>query len=99
MLLSLTVPANLFYFDGHFPGAPILAGVVQVDWAINEGRRHFALGPTFRGINALKFQQVILADVPVFLELVHDASKHALQFRYFSDAGPHAGGRILFAPV
>ncbi len=48
------------------------------------------------GINALKFQQVILPDSPLFLELLHDSAKGSLQFRYFSDTGPHAGGRILF---
>ena len=32
---------------------------------------------------------------PVQLELVHDAAKAQLHFRYFSDAGAHASGRIL----
>ncbi|SHG68242.1 AMP-binding protein [Massilia sp. CF038] len=96
VLLSLTVPANLYYLEGHFPDAPILPGVVQVDWAIGQARQYFTLAPVFRGINALKFQQVILPEVPVFLELTHDPAKDTLQFRYFSDAGPHAGGRILF---
>ncbi|HEY0062568.1 MAG TPA: AMP-binding protein [Telluria sp.] len=97
VLLSLTVPASLYYLEGHFPEAPILPGVVQVDWAIAQGRAYFALPPAFRGINALKFQQVILPEAPVFLELAHDPAKDTLQFRYFSDAGPHAGGRILFS--
>ncbi|MES2320109.1 MAG: AMP-binding protein [Pseudomonadota bacterium] len=96
VLLGLTAPASLLYFDGHFPQAPILPGVVQVDWAIHFGRQHFTLAPLFRGINALKFQQVILPDSPLFLELVLDSAKGSLQFRYFSDTGPHAGGRILF---
>lgn len=96
VLLGLTVPATLFYLEGHFPQAPVLPGVVQVDWAIHYGRAHFALGPQFMGINALKFQQVILPDSPLFLELLFDSAKGSLQFRYFSDTGPHAGGRILF---
>ena len=96
VLLGLRVPANLFYLEGHFPQAPVLPGVVQVDWAIHFGRAHFALGPMFMGINALKFQQVILPESPLFLELALDSAKGSLQFRYFSDTGPHAGGRILF---
>jgi len=96
VLLDLVVPASLFYFDGHFTQAPVLPGVVQVDWAILFGRRHFDLAPSFRGVNALKFQQVIAPEVPVRLELTRDSAQGSLGFRYFSDAGQHAGGRILF---
>lgn len=95
MLLELTVPANLLYFDGHFSVAPVLPGVVQVDWAIHYGRRYFGFKSGFGGINALKFQQMIRPDQPVRLELVHDLAKGQLHFRYFSDAGAHASGRIL----
>lgn len=95
VLLELSVPANLLYFDGHFSVAPVLPGVVQVEWAIHYGRRYFGLGPSFGGINALKFQQMIRPDCPVQLELVHEVEKGQLNFRYFSDAGAHASGRIL----
>jgi len=98
VLLELTVPDDLLYFDGHFTVAPVLPGVVQVDWAIRYGRRHFALGPVFRAMHALKFQQMIRPGTPVQLELVHDAVKDTLQFRYFSGAGPHGSGRVSFAP-
>jgi acyl-CoA synthetase (AMP-forming)/AMP-acid ligase II/3-hydroxymyristoyl/3-hydroxydecanoyl-(acyl carrier protein) dehydratase len=95
--LEVTVPADLFYFDGHFTEAPILPGVVQVDWAINYGRQYFSLPPQFQGINALKFQRVIQPEMPVTLELLHDTQKNSLNFRYFSPNGQHASGRILFA--
>jgi acyl-CoA synthetase (AMP-forming)/AMP-acid ligase II/3-hydroxymyristoyl/3-hydroxydecanoyl-(acyl carrier protein) dehydratase len=98
VLFELTVAPELLYFDGHFTVAPVLPGVVQVDWAILFGRRHFVLAPAFRGMHALKFQQMIRPGVPVQLELVHDAARHTLHFRYFSDAGAHASGRILFSP-
>ncbi|WP_295996422.1 AMP-binding protein [Rugamonas sp.] len=95
VLLELTAPANLFYFDGHFGAAPILPGVVQVEWAIHYGRHYFDLPARFRAIHALKFQQVILPDSPVRLELLHDADKGSLQFRYLSAGGQHASGRIM----
>ena len=94
-LLELTVPADLLYFDGHFSVAPVLPGVVQVDWAIHYGREYLGLAPGFGGINALKFQQMIRPGHPVQLELAHDAAKAQLHFRYFSAAGAHASGRIL----
>ncbi|MES2260691.1 MAG: AMP-binding protein [Pseudomonadota bacterium] len=96
VLLEISAPANLLYFDGHFTQAPILPGVVQVEWAIAYGRQYFNLPPVFRAIHALKFQNVIQPDLVVQLELLHDANKGSLNFRYLSDAGQHACGRILF---
>jgi len=94
--LSLTVPADLLYFDGHFDGNPILPGVVQLDWAIARGRLYFSVPPVFRGVSMLKFQQVIQPGATVQLELVWDSAKSNLQFRYLSEAGQHASGRIAF---
>ncbi|MTV37923.1 AMP-binding protein [Duganella radicis] len=96
VVLELTAPANLLYFDGHFDVAPILPGVVQLDWAIHFGRRYFKLPPIFKGMQQLKFQQVVAPETPVRLELTHDPVKDYLQFRYVSGAGQHASGRILF---
>src|SRR5471030_775675 len=96
VLLELTAPAKLLYFDGHFTDAPILPGVVQLEWAIHYGRQYFNLPPKFRAVHALKFQQVILPDSPVQLELLHDAQKGNLQFRYVSESGQHASGRVIF---
>jgi len=95
VLLELVVPSDLLYFDGHFRVAPVLPGVVQVDWAIHYGRQYLGLAGVFKGINALKFQQMIRPGHPVQLELVHDQVKNSLNFRYLSDAGAHASGRIL----
>ncbi|MGV8894121.1 MAG: AMP-binding protein [Burkholderiaceae bacterium] len=95
--LEVIVPSNLFYFDGHFPEAPILPGVVQIDWVIRYGRQYFDLLPQFSAIHALKFHHVICADNHVALELVYDDQKGRLNFRYFSAAGQHASGCILFA--
>ncbi|NVM77850.1 acyl-CoA synthetase (AMP-forming)/AMP-acid ligase II [Duganella sp. SG902] len=96
VVLELTAPANLLYFDGHFDVAPILPGVVQIDWAIHYGRQYFELPPVFKGMQQLKFQQVVVPDAAVRLELTRDAAKGSLQFRYVSEAGQHASGRILF---
>ncbi|HEY1042994.1 MAG TPA: AMP-binding protein [Telluria sp.] len=95
--LELQVPAGLLYFDGHFPQAPILPGVVQLDWAIAHGRRLFALPPVFREVSALKFQNVIAPGATLQLQLDHDAARGQLTFRYSSPAGQHSSGRVLFS--
>ncbi len=95
-VLELTAPANLFYFDGHFSGVPILAGVVQIQWAITYGRQYFDLPPVFRGIHALKFQRIIAPDKPFMLELVHDPVKAWLSFKITSPVGTHTSGKLIF---
>jgi acyl-coenzyme A synthetase/AMP-(fatty) acid ligase len=95
-VFELTAPRELLYFDGHFPGVPILAGVVQVDWVISYARQCFDLPPLFRGIHQLKFQRVITPEMPVTLELVHDPAKSSLSFKITSSHGAHASGRVLF---
>ncbi|MFJ2986690.1 AMP-binding protein [Collimonas sp. NPDC087041] len=96
ILLELTVPKDLLYFNGHFDGAPILPGVAQLDWAIHYGRAYFTLAPQFLGVLALKFQRVITPGMVVHLELNNDTQKSCLGFRITSAAGQHASGRITF---
>ena len=94
--LELRIAPDLLYFDGHFDNAPILPGVVQLDWAIAFGRRYFDLPPVFSAVHTLKFQQVIQPDTSIMLDLQHDPSKGSLSFRLHSATGQHASGRIVF---
>jgi 3-hydroxymyristoyl/3-hydroxydecanoyl-(acyl carrier protein) dehydratase len=94
--VQLTAPRDLLYFDGHFSGMPILAGVVQVDWVISYGRQYFSLPPVFRGIHGLKFQRVIPPGLPFTLELTYEPVNSSLSFKITSNAGRHASGRIIF---
>ncbi|PUA19796.1 AMP-binding protein [Glaciimonas sp. PCH181] len=96
VVLELTVPRELLYFKGHFDGAPILPGVVQVDWAIAYGREYFKLAPHFLSMHALKFQRVVMPEAVLQLALQHDTQKSSLTFRLTSSAGQHASGRIVF---
>jgi acyl-CoA synthetase (AMP-forming)/AMP-acid ligase II/3-hydroxymyristoyl/3-hydroxydecanoyl-(acyl carrier protein) dehydratase len=96
VLLELRIDADLIYFDGHFDDAPVLPGVAQLNWAMILGRRYFTLPPLFSAVHTLKFQQIIVPDSTVMLELQHEPSKAALHFRLYSDAGQHSSGRISF---
>ena len=95
-IFELVAARNLLYFDGHFPGRPILPGVVQIDWVIACGRQCFDLPPLFRAVHALKFQRVIPPEIPIRLALVHDPANSTLSFQITSALGRHAAGRILF---
>jgi acyl-coenzyme A synthetase/AMP-(fatty) acid ligase len=93
--LDLHISTDLLYFQGHFPGTPILPGVVQLDWALTLGRQYFNLPPVFLGMRALKFQNVIRPGSDIVLELKYEAASSALSFRLHSSIGQHASGRIL----
>jgi len=93
--LTLFIDPALPQFDGHFPAHPILAGVVQVEWAELFGRERFGVAGEFAGMEALKFQRVITPGGHVTLSLSWAPGK--LSFRYHSTQGQHASGRLLFA--
>ena len=59
--LQLHIPSDLDYFQGHFPNAPILAGVVQLHWAVEYCKQMFSLTELeVKNIEVLKFQVVII---------------------------------------
>ena len=94
--VRLFIPADLIYFDGHFPQAPILPGVVQVEWAVRFARRFFDLPRQFRRLEMLKFQKVVVPEMTVTLALECLAARQCVAFRYLSEAGRHSSGRIAF---
>ncbi|HET7912012.1 MAG TPA: AMP-binding protein [Pseudolabrys sp.] len=98
-VFQLTGPSNLLYFDGHFPGQPILPGVVQLDWVIRIGRECFELPAEFRAVRALKFRRVIPPNLPFTLELDYRPDTGMLDFKILSDFGNHASGRVVFGPA
>lgn len=100
LLLDLFVPANLYYFDGHFPGRPVLPGVVQTHWAVHYGREYFGELGEFAGLEVLKFQQIITANQQLSLRLEYQPDKGKLYFGFTSRRGEvevgHASGRVVF---
>lgn len=95
--LALDVDAGLAVFDGHFPEAPILPGVALLDWANRLGRDAFGLRGDFAGMDAVKFQHLVRPGMQLDVELTWRADKGQLGFRFSSDTGVHASGRLRFA--
>ncbi len=94
--LNLIVPPDLACFSGHFPKAPVLPGVVQVDWAMKLGQRLLNLPPRFAGMEVLKFQQLVRPGDRLRLTLRFDNQRSKLHFAFHnSDGAPCSSGRIL----
>lgn len=93
--LQLSVPPDLAYFSGHFPKAPVLPGVVQVEWALNLGRQLLNLPGAFAGMEVLKFQQLVRPGDEVQLHLRFDPERGKLYFAYRNETATCSSGRIL----
>ena len=92
-ILTLDLPADLLYFQGHFPDQPILAGVVQLNWAVEFARQYLKVEGDVISVEVLKFQQVILPSTTVQLSLELKTDGKFL-FAYSSSLGKHASGRV-----
>ena len=95
--LSIQAPAELLYFQGHFQQAPVLPGVVQINWAIHYAQQYFSMPPHFAGMEAIKFQQIARPEQPLTLELSYNPDKQKLSFSYRSATASHSSGRILWS--
>lgn len=93
--LQLVVPPDLAYFSGHFPTAPVLPGVVQVDWALSLGRQLLDLPPRFVGMEVLKFQQLVRPGDEIQLHLRFDRERGKLYFAYRNATAACSSGRIV----
>lgn len=99
VVLDFELPEDLFYFDGHFDDTPILAGVVQIDWAVELAREHLGVAGVFRRIEALKFFNVLMAGDAVSLTLDYDNEGQKLSFEYSRGDTRHSSGRIIFENI
>ncbi len=91
--LALHLPKDLLYFRGHFPGMPILPGVVQLHWAVDQAATLFDVPVTIGEVTQLKYRKPIAPGSKLMLELDCDRENRKIKFRYHSDAeGDHSSG-------
>jgi len=94
--LSLYIASSCPYFEGHFPGAPVLAGVVQLMWAEHFARELLGVDGAFLGMRAIKFKNLVHPGSELTLTLAYSAETGRLDFSYVSGAGQHSQGRMNF---
>ena len=90
----LDVRSDLYWFRGHFPGNPILPGVVQVDWAMHFGAELGYVPQEFAGLARVKFKSIVRPPARLHLELTSRSS--GLGFTFTSGETLHSAGTIRF---
>jgi 3-hydroxymyristoyl/3-hydroxydecanoyl-(acyl carrier protein) dehydratase len=94
--LSLRVPPALECFAGHFPGQPILPGVVQIHWAVRLARRHFDGLEDSYGVLRFKCRAPVLPGTELQLVLGCDAARSSVTFAFSDAQRTVSSGKILF---
>jgi 3-hydroxymyristoyl/3-hydroxydecanoyl-(acyl carrier protein) dehydratase len=93
--IQLLVEPTLPCFEGHFPGAPVLAGVVQLDWVMALAAREFAVPLIFRGMRSVKFLNLIHPPLPLTLQLTYLPERDLLSFRYQDPIRSYSSGNMF----
>ncbi|MFN2644739.1 MAG: hypothetical protein ABR570_07090 [Burkholderiales bacterium] len=92
--VQLFVPPTYEHFTGHFPGFPILPGVVQIDWAVRLARRHFGGLQASYGLDAFKCRSPVRPATHLTLTLACDPRR--LRFAYAEGERAISSGTVLF---
>jgi acyl-coenzyme A synthetase/AMP-(fatty) acid ligase len=88
----LRLPRDSPFLEGHFPGAPVVAGVVQLHFAMQALEELLGAPPRLAALEALKFREVLLPEQSVVLRL--DLDEDGERFA-FSLEDPDAPGRVF----
>lgn len=93
---ELRVPANLVHFAGHFPGLPILPGVVQIDWAVQLGAEQWPGVRAIASIDRLKFMAPVPPGAILHLTLAHDDARRRMRFAFRLGERDSASGIVVY---
>ncbi len=93
---ELDITNDLIWFKGHFPGQPVLPGVVQLDWAIKLAQQHFGHQDVPREVLRLKFKSVVVPPKLLVLSLSRTSASDAT-FEYTSKGEIFSEGKLRFA--
>lgn len=74
-VVAWSVPADHPALAGHFPGQPIVPGVVLLGTVLDEARRRLAFRPGGSRWQRIKFLQPVGPEQPIRLELEGDSAE------------------------
>jgi 3-hydroxymyristoyl/3-hydroxydecanoyl-(acyl carrier protein) dehydratase len=96
-VIELRVPLDLAHFPGHFAGAPVVPGAVQMAWALKLAASRLGTGERCHTMEALKFQQLLRPGASVTLTLRADHARGKLHFAYRHGEANYSSGRLVWS--
>jgi 3-hydroxymyristoyl/3-hydroxydecanoyl-(acyl carrier protein) dehydratase len=97
-ILYLRVPDDLAYLEGHFPQAPIVAGVCQLKWVIDYIEMHTGKPLVIEAMEAVKFHRPLLPQQRFAIELSYDHHTTSWHYQVYAADKAFASGRLLVQP-
>jgi 3-hydroxymyristoyl/3-hydroxydecanoyl-(acyl carrier protein) dehydratase len=91
---TLHVPADLAALEGHFPGAPLVAAVVQLGWVMDAARARAGGAAEPSAFEGLRFRDVLGPEQELQLALELSEAGDLARFRLGAGARVFASGRI-----
>ncbi|MEX2207944.1 MAG: AMP-binding protein [Myxococcota bacterium] len=96
---ELCVPADLAFLEGHFPGLPVVAGVVQLHWVMLAAAELLGAAPRVRSFEGLRFREALLPEQRFTLALELTEGRDGLRFELKRGARVFASGRARLEPA
>lgn len=93
--LALDIQPDLHWFRGHFPGHPVLPGVVQLHWAVTIAIAYFGIRDVPCQVLRLKFKSIVVPPSTVDFTLVR-AMPEDVRFAYTGDGRQYSEGQLRF---
>jgi 3-hydroxymyristoyl/3-hydroxydecanoyl-(acyl carrier protein) dehydratase len=93
---DLEVGSDLPWFRGHFPGRPILPGVVQLFWAACLAERRFGVSAAPCEILRLKFKSVAVPPLTMQLKLIRRSGTEVL-FEFTNNNQQYSQGCLNYS--
>jgi 3-hydroxymyristoyl/3-hydroxydecanoyl-(acyl carrier protein) dehydratase len=94
--VELDLRSDHVAFRGHFDRQPILAGVIQIHWAIHFAREQFAIDAGIASLRSLKFSRLIIPDVMLDLVVSAPHTDGLVDYAYADRGRECSSGRIVF---
>lgn len=94
LFLRGCVPADLVFFAGHFADFPLVPGVIELQWAVDQTEHFFGKVVNIVRVDNLKFQKFLRPNDEMELSLNWDDAKSRMKFQLKTE-GEMCGSGLL----